>query len=111
MNSLARGWLADKTKEEAVNLLVEAGIPAGSVNTVTEAIVDPQIKAREMIVDIEQPGIGTVPVSGIVVKMSETPGSIDTPAPVISQHNKDIFCDLLGYSEERLTELKKDGVV
>lgn len=38
MNSLAEGWLADKTKEQAVNLLVEAGIPAGSVNTVTEAI-------------------------------------------------------------------------
>jgi len=111
MNSLALGWLADKTKEEAVNLLVEAGIPAGSVNTVTEAIVDPQIKAREMVVDIEQPGIGTVPVSGIVVKMSETPGSINTPAPIIGQHNNEIFCDLLGISEKRLTELEKEGVV
>ena len=92
-------------------MLVEAGILAGPVNTVTEAIVDPQIKARNMIVDIEQPGIGTVPVSGIVVKMSETPGSIDAPSPTIGQHNREIYCDLLGYSEEKLAGLKEEGVV
>ena len=111
MNGLAQGWLADKTKDEAVKLLVEAGIPSGSVNTVTEAIVDPQIREREMIVDIEQPGIGEVPVSGIVVKMSETPGSIETPAPTVGQHNKEVFRDLLGYSEEQLAGLKKEGAI
>ena len=90
---------------------MDAGIPAGPVNTVTEAMIDPQIAARDMIVDMEQPGIGTVPVPGIVIKMSETPGSIETPVPSIGQHNKEVYCDLLGYGDAKLMELKREGVI
>ena len=111
MNTLAEGWLADKTRGEAVRLLTEAGIPAGPVNTVTEAIMDPQIKAREMIVDLDHPRIGKVPVAGIVPRLSKTPGSIRTPVPDIGQHNKEIYCGLLGYSDALLSQLKEEGVI
>lgn len=111
MDSLAQGWLADKTREEAVKLLIEAGIPAGPVNTVAEAIVDPQISARKIIVDLEHPGIGKVPVSGIVIKLSANPGKIETPVPSIGQHNEEIYCGLLGYSKKTLSELKEQGII
>ncbi len=111
MDSLAQGWLADKSKEEAVKKLVEAGIPAGPVNTVTEAMADPQIHARKMIVDLEHPGIGSIPVSGVVIKLSETPGSIETPVPSVGQHNEEIYCGLLGYDKDKLYELKEQGVI
>ncbi len=111
MDSLAKGWLANKTRAEAVKQLVEAGLPAGPVNTVTEAILDPQIKAREMIVDLDHPGIGKVPVSGIVIKLSKTPGSIKSPVPKIGQHNKEIYCELLDYDDNELSQLKKDGII
>lgn len=111
MNSLAEGWLADKTRSDAVELLVNAGIPAGPVNTVTEALADPQIMAREMIVEIEHPSIGKVPLSGIVPRLSKTPGSIETCVPSLGQHNKEIYCELLGYSEEELKQLIEEGVI
>jgi crotonobetainyl-CoA:carnitine CoA-transferase CaiB-like acyl-CoA transferase len=111
MNSLAQEWLTNKTRDEAIRLLTEAGIPAGPVNSVPDAFSDPQIKDREMIVNLEQPGIGKVPVSGIVVKMSETPGSIEAPAPAPGQHNEEIYCELLGYSHQDLDRFKKEGVV
>ena len=111
MDSLAKGWISDKTREEAVKLLVEAGIPAGPVNTITEAVMDPQISAREMIVDLDHPGIGKVPVAGIVPKLSKTPGSIQTPVPGIGQHNKEIFGDLLKCSEQEIAQLKEDGII
>jgi len=111
MNSLAEGWLADKTRDEAVKLLVEAGIPAAPVNTVTEAVMDPQINAREMIVELDHPGIGKMPVSGIVVKLSKTPGGIETPVPKVGQHNKEIYCGLLGCTEEELTEFREQGII
>ena len=111
MNTLAEGWLADKTRDEAVRLLVEAGIPAAPVNTVTEAVMDPQINAREMIVDLNHPGIGKMPVSGIVVKLSKTPGSIKTPVPKTGQHNMEIYHDLLGHTEEEIAKLKEQGVI
>ena len=111
MNTLAEGWLADKTRDEAVKLLVEAGIPAAPVNTVTEAVMDPQINAREMIVDLDHPGIGKMPVSGIVVKLSKTPGSVETPVPKAGQHNMEIYCGLLGYTEEELSRFREQGIV
>jgi CoA:oxalate CoA-transferase len=111
MNSLAEGWLADKTREEAVKLLTDAGIPAGPVNTVTEAIMDPQINAREMIVELEHPRIGKVPVAGIVPRLSKTPASIKTPVPDIGQHNVEIYGELLGYSEKQLSQLKEEKIV
>ncbi len=111
MNSLAEGWLADKARHEAVKSLVEAGIPAAPVNTVTEAVMDPQISAREMIVDLDHPGIGKMPVSGIVIKLSKTPGSIETPVPNVGQHNMEIYRDLLGYTEEEIAALKKQAVI
>jgi crotonobetainyl-CoA:carnitine CoA-transferase CaiB-like acyl-CoA transferase len=111
MNTLAEGWLADKTRDEAVRLLVEAGIPAAPVNTVTEAVMEPQINAREMIVDLNHPGIGKMPVSGIVVKLSKTPGSIKTPVPKTGQHNMEIYHDLLGHNEEEIAKLKEQGVI
>jgi CoA:oxalate CoA-transferase len=111
MNSLANGWLADKTRDEAVKRLVEAGIPAAPVNTVTEAVMDPQIEAREMLVDVDHPGIGKIPVSGIVVKLSKTPGRIETSVPKIGQHNMEIYRDLLGYTEEELFQLNEQGII
>jgi len=111
MNNITQGWLADKTKEEAVRLLTDAGIPAGPVNTITEAFNDPQISAREMFIDLNQPDIGNIPLPGIVIKLSETPGSIETPAPSIGQHNREIYGDLLGFSEADIEKMKTEGVI
>jgi CoA:oxalate CoA-transferase len=111
MDSLAKGWFADKMRDEAVKLLVEAGVPAGPVNTITEAIVDPQIQARKMIVDLEHPGVGKMPLYGIVIKLSKTPGSIETPVPHIGQHNEEIYCNLLGYKKDELSQLREQGVI
>jgi crotonobetainyl-CoA:carnitine CoA-transferase CaiB-like acyl-CoA transferase len=111
MNNITQGWLADKTKDEAVELLTEAGIPAGPVNTVTEAFANAQVSAREMIVEIDQPDIGSIPVPGIVIKLSETPGIIETPAPSVGEHNQEIYGGLLGLSESDLELLTLEGAI
>ena len=107
---MAAAWAADKTVEEALRLLDEAHIPCGTVQTITEVVEDPQVKAREMVVDIDHPGSGSVPLPGIVIKMSKTPGGIETPAPKAGQHNEEIF-KLLGLSMEEIGELKEEKVV
>lgn len=104
-------WTANKTVDEVIKLCNEAEIPCGRVNSIPEAIADPQIRAREMIVDVEQPGIGRVPVTGIPVKLSETPGRIETHAPGLGEHNEDIYCALLGYGRDELSKLKEGGVI
>ena len=111
LNNLTAAWVSDKTVEEALRLLDEAHIPCGTVQTITEAVEDPQVKARKMIVDLDHPGSGSVPLPGVVIKMSKTPGTIKTPAPKAGQHNEEIYGQLLGLSEDEISELKGKKII
>jgi len=104
-------WAAEKTVAEVVEQLNEAGIPCGPVNTVSQAFSDPQIRARKMIVELDRSGIGKIPVVGIPVKLSETPGEIKTLDPAIGEHNEEIYSDLLGLIPEQILQLKEEGVL
>lgn len=100
---------ATRSCDHWVDLLVKAGVPAAPVNTVGRMIEDPQVIAREMIVKQQHPTAGEISVIGIPVKLSETPGSVRTPAPLLGQHTAEIV-GALGYGDE-LESLKNNGVI
>ncbi len=90
---------------------LEAGkVPAGPINTISKVVNDPQIKAREMILEIEHPVVGPVKVPGTPVKFSETPSKITKPSPVLGQDNEAILLGL-GYTKEQIQELKDLKVI
>ena len=105
------GWAAEKTVDEVVNQFNEAGVPCARVNTVPEATADPHIRTREMLVEVEHPEVGKVPLIGIPIKLSKTPGKIRTTAPALGEHNEEIYHDLLGYNPQELSHLKEEGVI
>lgn len=105
-NAIA-AWCAQHTKAEIEHLMDEAGIPCSPVMNMQEAMENPQIKARDMMVPTEHPLLGTVDVPGCVVKLSRTPGSVDAPAPLLGQNN----CEVLGLSEEEERSLIEKGVL
>jgi crotonobetainyl-CoA:carnitine CoA-transferase CaiB-like acyl-CoA transferase len=74
-------------------------------------IADPQVQAREMFVEREHPLYGTLKVTGTPLKLSETPGRIETLAPLPGEHNEEIFMGLLGHSKDELAKWAADGVV
>lgn len=102
---------AQKTTEQWLQLMDQAGVPNGPINSVDQVIRDPQVRAREMIVDVEHPVAGKVTVPGITIKLSATPGAVRLPAPVLGQSTDEILRDLLGYSDDQITALKTKGVV
>jgi CoA:oxalate CoA-transferase len=55
--------------------------------------------------------LGKIPVPGIPIKLSLTPGSINTPSPKLGEHNEEVYGDLLGFSSEKLFELKQEGII
>ncbi len=111
LNALARQWVATKTVAEVVQALTSAGVPVGPVYSIPQVLQDEHIRAREMIVELEYPEVGKVPLPGLALKLSETPGAIDRRGPEIGEHNQQVFGELLGYDQAQLAELKKAGVI
>jgi len=106
-------WTAKRSVDEVLAKMEEARIPCGRYQEAGEVSKDPHVQARQMIeyTDLEKPGLEKVPVCGIPFKLSKTPGKIQKRAPRVGEHNREIYQDLLGYSDERMTELKTKGVL
>lgn len=100
-----------KTAAEWIRIMEEAGVPCGPINTVDKVVEDPQIKARGMIVEIDQGEVGKVRIAGFPIKFSMTPGGVQGRAPRLGEHTEEVLTGLLGYSKERIEELRRDGVV
>lgn len=111
LNALAREWVSDKTVAEVVEALTAAGIPVGPVYSIPQVLADEHIRAREMVVEMEYPQAGKVPLPGLAVKLSETPGALDQRGPEIGEHNHQVLGELLGCDEAQLRDLEKAGVI
>ena len=104
-------WVREQSVSEISAKLEEAGIPYGPVADIPEATSNPQLRAREMMVEVEHAQAGRIVVPGIVAKLSKTPGSVHMAPPTVGQHNQEVFCDLLKLSPQELEELRSQGVV
>jgi len=100
-----------KTTAEWIADLEAAGIPCGPINTIDKAVTDPQVLARDMIVETDHPVAGPVKMAGAPVKMSATPGSVDTPAPMLGQHTAEILQQLLGLTAAEIEDLHKRNIL
>jgi crotonobetainyl-CoA:carnitine CoA-transferase CaiB-like acyl-CoA transferase len=109
--AIIQAWTRQRRKAEVVSTLAEGGVPAAPVNDVAEMVADPQVQARQMFVDIEHPVYGPVKITGTPLKLSETPGRIESLAPLPGAHNEEIFVGLLGHSRQDLERWREQGVL
>lgn len=101
---------ARETSDHWLTALDAAGVPAGPIYALDEVYADPQVRARDMVVETEHPVAGRVRNIGIPIKLSETPGAFRRPAPTLGQHTDEVLREL-GVSDDRLAELRAAGVV
>jgi len=104
-------FCAKHTKEELYDEGQKRRIAVTPINTAGEFIEMEQTKSRQLFVDMEHPAIGRYKQFGAVPRLMETPGGIYRPAPLLGQHNKEIFMDELGMSSEDLVALRAEGVI
>ncbi|MCG2633492.1 MAG: CoA transferase, partial [Gammaproteobacteria bacterium] len=111
VDEVVGAWTATLNVEEAWKLLETGGVAAGPVMDFPEIIDFPHYRERDSVVEIEHPNHGRLTTYGVGTKYSRTPASIKGPAPGLGEHNRAVYCEELGLSEERLAELKEAGVV
>jgi formyl-CoA transferase/succinyl-CoA--D-citramalate CoA-transferase len=99
------------TAPEFVDILQKARVPCGEIKSPAEMVKDPQVIAREMLVDVAYPGIGKVPLPGVVPKLSRSPGSIRHRASGIGENNHEIYIEELKLSGEKMEILIKEGII
>jgi CoA:oxalate CoA-transferase len=96
--------------QEWLDILNDAGVPCGPIYNVDQIFKDPQVLARDMLVEIDHPKCGKIQVTGSPIKLSETPAEIKTHPPMLGEHNSSILQEC-GFSEEDITKLKEDKVI
>jgi crotonobetainyl-CoA:carnitine CoA-transferase CaiB-like acyl-CoA transferase len=106
----AKGFVKRTTKDW-LELLLKEDVWCAPVNDFAAVEKDPQIAENEMIVEWEQPDVGTVRSVGIPVKFQDTPGKINRPAPAIGEHTIEILRSFGGYTEEEVGALQSQGAV
>ena len=111
IDEVVKEWIATRTVAEVMQACEEARVPCGPVQTVDKLLTDPQVLARDMVLPLDYPGLGTVHVPGNPMKLSLTPGGIQGPSPALGAHNEEVYSDLLGLSPEQVALLKAKGVV
>ena len=108
--STLEGTFAQQTSEHWLEILDAAGVPAGPINDLGQVYDDPQVRAREMMVETDHPVAGLVKNIGIPIKLSETPGQFRRPAPTLGQHTDEVLRDL-GCSDDEIVKLRSEGAV
>ena len=102
---------ATMTRDEAVAYYTDMGLPCAPIYHVDETVADPHVNARNMFVELEHPKAGKIKLVNFPVKFSDTQPILKTPAPVLGQHNKEVLKELLDFSDEKIEDLVKKGII
>jgi crotonobetainyl-CoA:carnitine CoA-transferase CaiB-like acyl-CoA transferase len=102
--------LRTHTRAEWIARLDAAGVPAGPVHSLAEALEHAQTRARAMVVNLVHPEAGPTRAIGCPVHLSQTPARVDRPAPLLGEHTKQVL-RAAGYSDAEIAQFAQAGVV
>jgi len=112
LEGIVGAWAVQHDAAEIDSILNEAGVICGPIYTIADIFEDPQFQARDMLLEHVDPEFGPYIGPGIVPKLTETPGAVRWSATwEEGSHNREVYCDLLGLSDDELGELEREGVV
>ena len=111
VNSIVQEWVSAFERDELIHLLDKQGIPCAPIQNVRDILQDEHLLQRKQIVKVDHPKAGAVAMSGVTIKLSDTPGQIKYGIPLIGQHNDEVYLNELGFELEEYVELKSLGVI
>jgi formyl-CoA transferase len=94
-----------------LSILEASGIPCGPINSIDQALQDPQVQAREMVIDVPHPSAGTFRMVASPLKIPTAPTEVRLPPPMLGEHTEQILRELLGYDEMTIQDLREAQVI
>ncbi|MDQ1264990.1 MAG: hypothetical protein QG635_140 [Bacteroidota bacterium] len=110
LNPIINEKLQSNTTEYWVEVMNKAGIPSGEILSLEDALNSPQINHRQTFNSVNVEGIGDVRLFNMTAKFDKTPGFVETPPPLLGEHNSEIF-GAIGIGEDELQVLKEKGII
>ncbi len=111
MEEIISSWIHEQTQAELLMKLDDVGVPVSPIYSIEDIFHDPHYRARENIVEIDHPRLGSIKIPNVVPRFSQTPGAIRHRAPELGEHNEEILCQQLGLTLDELNRLKEKGVI
>jgi crotonobetainyl-CoA:carnitine CoA-transferase CaiB-like acyl-CoA transferase len=106
-----KGWVIEQTVADVVEKLEKAQLVVTPILNYKQILENIHILEREMVVEVDHPVVGPIKIYGIGPKLSLTPGKIRSAAPLMGQHNPEVYQGFLCYSREKLAQLKEKGII
>src|SRR5437899_8109444 len=107
IGDMIEAWTEKRTKQEVMETLASRGIPCGAILDSNEVLADPHLRQRGFITELEHPRRGKYPMPGNPVRLSDSPTDVRR-APLLGEHNDEIYGKALGMSKEELEALRRD---
>jgi formyl-CoA transferase len=111
LDELIARWTRGQKSEELLELLHEAGVPAGRIYKAADMLADEHFAAREAIVRVAHAAFGDLPMQNVFPRLSDTPGHIRWSGPELGEHNGEVYGQLLGLGGDELAGLQREGVI
>jgi len=111
LTKIIEGWMHDKTREEVVNIFLNAGLPAGPVQTSVDLLSCPQVKGRNILMELSDPVVGKFLIPDEPVKIKSLPKTPNNPPPQLGENTEEILRSYLNLGSEEINILKEDKVI
>lgn len=113
VDKLVAAWSGSLKQDQLIGLCLQYQVPCGPINTIADIFEDPHVQSRGVLASIgdKDPRVGTQVIPGVLPRLSETPGRIDSLGPELGAASEQILKDLLGLDDNQITALRKAGVV
>lgn len=111
IHAILGAWIAARTLAECQAVFDGQGIPASKVYSTADIVADPHYHEREQVVSVETAGHGHVLQPGVVPRLTATPGRVPSRAPLLGEHNDEVYLGELGLDRSEYSALRESGVI
>ena len=111
IDEILGSWTKTQLSDELVEALAQAGVPAGPIYRAPDMLADPHFAARDSLVSVDHPTLGSLVMQNVAPKASRTPGTIRWVGPALGAHNDEVLADRLGLTPEQIEQSQGRGAV